>query len=264
MSTQDDFQETPKKSGMSSSSKAVIILGSIAGVVLLLCCGGGIWGYFQVRDWVQGMAKTFSNDPAIVRQRAEEIIHIDVPEDFAPVMTMEIPLGTIGSKMVIYQRKGSENSVLTIVESKQPMPPGQNGQQHRDAMLRGMRQGQQFGNRSMQIDEQASESRNFTIGGEKVPFEFIKGTANGVPSRQVFGAFPGKEGTVMLMLMVQENEYDEPSIVKMLESIRLPGDKARVNSESASQPEAAGAAKADAGQPAEEEPTEEQTPESSP
>src|SRR5262249_9486532 len=99
--------------------------------------------------------------------------------------------------------------------------PQEQRKQMREAFRR---QGQPSGNIDDEIDQQTSETRDFTINGESVPFEFIKGTApnGGAPTRQVGGLFPGRNGMVMVMVMVPESEYNEDAIVKMIESIRLP------------------------------------------
>jgi hypothetical protein len=223
----DDFQDAPpKKQGMSSTAKFVLILGSIAGVCLLACCGGVVFMGWKF----QNIAKDFMTmDPEVVRQRTEEIIHIDIPDDYAPTHAMKIDLMNVKMKQVAYQRKGSAGSMLMIMETTQPPMQGASPKQQREQMRQAMRQqAQQQGQANDEIDEQSSESREFTINGESVPFEFIKGTAaqGGVPTRQVVGIFPGREGTVMLMLMAPESEYNEEEIVKMIESIRVPGGKA--------------------------------------
>ena len=61
-----------------------------------------------------------------------------------------------------------------------------------DLFLQGMKQGQQV---SMNIEEESSETKNYNISGEDVPFDFVKGKLNGVPSRKVVGLFTGKDGS---------------------------------------------------------------------
>jgi hypothetical protein len=112
---------------------------------------------------------------------------------------------------------------------------GANTKQQREQMLRAMRQqqGQQPGQLNDELNEESSETREFTINGEKVPFEFIKGTGadHARAFRQVVGIFRVKAGTVMVMLMVPEGEYDEPAVVRMIESIRSPGADSDVSAD---------------------------------
>jgi hypothetical protein len=221
MSTPDDFQEVqPQKQGMSSTAKVLLILGSIAGVCLLVCCGG-----LAFVGWKFQNLANIATDPAVVRERTEEIIHIDIPADYVPTHAMKFDWMNVKMKQVGYRHKGSPNSMLMIMETAEPMH-GATPKQQRDQIRQALRQqGQQPGQINDEINEQSSEIREFTINGETVPFEFIKGTApgGGTPTRQVVGIFRGREGTVMLMLMAPESDYDDAAVVKMIESVRLPG-----------------------------------------
>lgn len=207
---------------MSSTAKVLLVLGSIAGVGLLLCCGGLAFVGFKFKDTIQAVADSASQDPVVVKQRTEEVVHIEIPEEFKPVATWGMPLGAFSMKQFIYQPAGNPNSVLVIMETNQPLAPGQDAKQQREAMQQGMRQGQQMGG-SIDMQEESHETRIFTINGEEVPFEFIKGKAHGVAARKVVGIFPGKQGTLMLILLIAESDYDDEKITNMLESIRLPG-----------------------------------------
>jgi hypothetical protein len=228
MSTPDDFQDVqPQSKGMSSTAKVLLILGSIAGVFLLLCCGGGIFVYMKTKDAIQNFAQNFTTtDPDEIRDRTADIVHIDIPEEFPPVRAFDFFV----MKQILYGKE-SGGSMVMIMEMDQRMQGGQGAagiKQQRQQMLRQLRQqqqGQNAGNLNTELDEESSETREFTINGEKVPFEFIKGTSpnGGVPTRQVVGIFAGQNGTVLLMVMVPESEYHEEAIVKMIESIRLPG-----------------------------------------
>ena len=81
MSMHDDLQaEQPQKRGMSSTAKVLLVLGSIAGVCMLACCGGVAFFGFQFKDTFKAIAESSSKDPAVVKQRTQEIVHIDIPE----------------------------------------------------------------------------------------------------------------------------------------------------------------------------------------
>jgi hypothetical protein len=171
---------------------------------------------------------------------------------------------------VIYGGK-TPGSMLMIMEMNLPMQGGLGaaaGKQQREEMFRAMRQqGQQPGNMNGPLNEVSSETREFTINGQKVPFEFMKGTSpgNGGATRQVVGVFPGRQGTVMLNLVQPESDFKEEEIVKMLGTIRLPDDD---SDEDSGMPDEATATETTAGAgstPAEEKEAEAQTPsESSP
>jgi hypothetical protein len=150
---------------------------------------------------------------------------------------MQFAVMGVGMKWVVYQKRGNPNAILMIMETTQPMQGGASLKQQREQMLRQMQQqGQRPGNVNTDLSEESTETREFTIGGEKVPFEFIKGTSAQGPSRQVVGVFQGRNGVIMVMLIVPESDYDEAAVVRMLESIRLPDDEAEA--ESMDEPEA--------------------------
>lgn len=221
----DDLQaEQPQRRGMSSTAKVLLVLGSIAGVCMLACCGGVAFVGFKFKDVIKAVAESTSTDPAVVKQRTAEIIQIDIPEEFAPVLTIGGALAGYSMKECIYHRAGNQNSGLVIMETNQP--PGQDPKQQREAMLQKMRESQQMGSMNIDIQEESRESRGFTINGEEVPFEFIKGKAHGVPTRKVVGIFSGRQGTVMLILVVAESDYKDEQVVNMIKSIRLPGGAA--------------------------------------
>jgi hypothetical protein len=230
MSTQDDFRDVPtQKQGMSSTGKVLLILGSIAGVCVLACCGSGIFVYFKIKEAIPNLQNLAQNlttgDPEEIRERTADIVHIDIPEEFPPLRAFDFFVW----KQILYGKEGS-GSVVMIMEINERMQGGQgaNIKQQREQMLRQMRQQQQAqnaGNVNTEITEESSETREFTINGEKVPFEFIKGRGgNGGATRQVVGMFAGRTGTIMVMIMTPESEYHEEAIVKMIESIRLPDD----------------------------------------
>jgi len=210
---------------MSSTAKVLLILGSIAGICLLACCGGVAFLGWKFQGVVQTFAENFTTkDPNEIRARTAQIMHIDIPDSYPPLQAFDWML----MKQIIYGRQ--PGPMVMIMEMNEPMQGGQGAagmKQQRQQMLRQMKQqqGQQPGNLNAEINEESSETREFTINGEKVPFEFIKGNANGAPSRQVVGLFPGRNATtIMFLLMAPEAEYDEAAVVKMIESIRLPAE----------------------------------------
>jgi len=223
MSMHDDLQaEQPRKQGMSGTAKVLLVLGSIAGVGMLLCCGVIGFGLYKGQDIIKAIAESTSADPAVIKQRTQEVVVIDIPSEFTPMMMLGGRINGQGMVEFIYVNQANPNSMFLILESNLPSPPDQNPQQKRDAMLKGMKQGQQY---SMNIEEESTQTRNYKINGEDVPFDFVKGKVNGVESRKIVGMFSGKDGvTILLMMITAETNYDEEKIDKMLKGIRLPGN----------------------------------------
>lgn len=222
MSSQD-FHDAPQpKQGMSSTAKVLLILGSIGGLALLVCCGVGAFVVYRFKDSV-----SVATTPAAVRQQTQEIMQVEVPDEFPPMMGMKFKFGPVDMRYAIYGTQGNDASMLLIMEMKSMPGQGQgDARQMRDQMLQGMRQNQQqHGQQMVNVVEESSESRDFTINGQKVPFEFIKGknAVDGTAYRQVVGVIPSGDGFIMIMLTTPESQYDEDKVVKMIESIHLTG-----------------------------------------
>lgn len=227
MSMQDDFRdEQPQQQGMSTTAKVLLILGAIAGIGLLACCGGVAFVGWKFQGIAKNFAENFTTKNADeIRARTATIVHIDIPDAFQPIQAFDL----IFMKQMIYGNQ-AKGSMVMIIEINQPMEHASDAaaaKQQRQEILRQMRQqqAQQSGQMNTELAEVSSETREFEINGEKIPFEFIKGTApnGGTPTRQVVGMFAGRQGMVMLMLMVPESDYDDETVLKMIESIRLPG-----------------------------------------
>jgi len=198
----------PKKKGMSATMTVVIILGCIAGGGFLLCCGGAVW-------WISSNKPTM--DPQEVMAITKEIVEIEIPDDFQPTMGMNVNVfGMAKVKMAQYDTKSGEGALILM--SMEIAAAG--GQAAQEAQMRQQLQQQRQGDPNLRIKK--SEPREFEIRGEKVDFNFAEteNMDNGDPWRQVTGTFAGKDGTVMLMLKIDEEAYDEDVVIKMIESIK--------------------------------------------
>lgn len=258
MSMPDDFQgEAPQKQGMSTTAKVLLIFGCIAGVCMLACCGGGIYLYTKGKEFVDNIVKNPpTNNPDEIRARTARVLEIEIPDNLTPTIAVDL----IFMKQFIYGQPG--NAIVQIIEVNQQFMGVQGaagGKEQRRQMLRQIRdqqKGQQFG--STELVEESSESREFTIDGQKVEFEFVKGTSpnGGAAARQVLGTIQGREGLIVIVMMFPESEYDEAEVVKMIESIHLPKEgppavEMEETEDSLGEPESRPATeKADASEPA--------------
>lgn len=228
MSSADDFRDNPPpKQGMSSTAKVLIILGSIAGVVLLACCGGVAFVWIQAPNWFKNLAQNVSvtQNPAEVRERTQQMLHIDIPADFMPLQAMEFFV----MKWAVYQGKSGPQSLLIIMEMNKEMvdPNGDmDAQQQREQMRQSLRQQQQFGTME-EINEESHETRRFTIDGKTVEFDFTKGKSKTSQTviHQVVGVIPTAAGIVLIQMTVPDADYNEEAVTAMLKSIRLPANE---------------------------------------
>jgi len=206
MSIQEDWPDgTPKPRGMSTTAKVLLILGGLFGLGCVLCCGGVMY---------MG-ARGVSMEPEGVKKVTAEIADIEIPENFTPQQSMNIGMFGSGMKTVIYVDKDHPGSMLMLMQMSVPM--GNNPKQQAD-FEKGFQQG---GAQNAHVKKESIELRDFEIRGKSAQFQYIKGTTDdGKSVRQVNGAFSGKGGAAMLMLLVPDEDYDEEAVVKLIESIK--------------------------------------------
>lgn len=215
MSIHEDWKDPERsKRGMSTGMKVLLTVGTIGGICLLLCCGGVAFFLAKVKNIFE---QAHSNDPAIVRQRAREIAAIEIPPGFEPAESVDFFV------MRMVEFKKPPDAKLVLMESAQ-IDQGQDVQEQRDEMLRNMREQQpdaaHDGDDDIAIDVQERRTRQLTVRGRTVEFEFTKGTeGEGKVVRQVSGSFPTSRGTCVLILTEPEETYDEAAVLKMLSSI---------------------------------------------
>jgi F0F1-type ATP synthase membrane subunit c/vacuolar-type H+-ATPase subunit K len=204
-----DAPRPAKKKGMSTGAKVAIVLGIAGGVCLLVCCG--VVGFF-----VNKVQKSITVDPAAVAKIRESILtSINLPADFNPKMGMDLTIAGQGMKMAVFGRgagpEPQDGAMLMLMQ----FPAGADPQQMQQQMERNM-------GKQTQIKVESTESKLVQIDGSEVKFEFVKGKTQdgGQDVRQVTGVFPGKQGMVMLMLLLPDADFDEAAVTSMLESIQ--------------------------------------------
>lgn len=202
MSTPDDVQFEPvPRPGMSGTTKVLLILGGVGGLCLLVCCG--------VAGFIGWKAKnSMSDDPVVITKLSQSIVEMDIPADFTPKQSMDM-FGVM--KMAIYT--APKHGMLMLIGFGKMFADPQQQEQMKQQMK------QQHGPKDQKV--LSTETKEVEIGGKKVPFEFAKTEDTGSHEKfeQVNGFFPGKEGPVVLMLLIPEDEYDEEEVLKMLQSI---------------------------------------------
>jgi hypothetical protein len=196
---------------MSKTAKVIIVVGALGSVGLALCCGGLWWFGMRAQQLVRDVMPNITNNPAEIRKITDSMASIDIPEPWQPVMGME---SKIAFAMVVYSPDQSpEARVLMLM---QVTASGANQQQMQQQLrMQSSQQGM-----SQDITITSSETRTFTIDGQERDFLFAVGTnRNGDAVHQVTGVFPGKNGTVMLMMVEKDDDWDEAAVVEMIESI---------------------------------------------
>jgi len=241
MSIHEDWQSpNAPKAGMSTAAKVLIVLGAFGGLSLLVCCGGAFYLFRKVQD----IAKDATAD------RPEKVVLIDPPPGFKQSQSVDMFV----MRIVGYIHENNPKSTIALVEFNKNVFPKMDPAQQR-LQMRTQLQQQQGQERRIQVEE--TEKRTFTVCGKEVEFEFNVGKDDqGTVVHEVMGVFETAHGLVLLLLIADEQQYDEAAVVKMIESIRDPAESEDEAEEGdpADQPSAEATPKTDASPPGEQSP----------
>lgn len=194
------------KTGMSSVVKILLIILAACVLGAVLCCGGGYWYFSRSVSTVM--------TPAEVNQLTQEMISIDIPEDFSPLMGMKMNIFGIDMKMTMYQPKGDGMLQLMRLSGQALNDP--QAQQQIDMQMR-----QQGAGSPNQVAIKNSETKTITVDGNEVEFTFGTGTESksNAEWKEVTGSVPSDGGVVAIRLQQPASSYNEEQVMQMLESI---------------------------------------------
>ena len=205
----------------SSNPILVLMTGFLAALLLGACvlCGGAIW-------WFRPQIE---HDAARTEQMLKEIVQIQIPDTaYQPAGTIEWNVAFTMNVRGVYYERFIGDGLLMIVEVSSPFREDQDVQRHiRDTLLE-----KGSGGTPLLVDDAETKRMLFPVGGDDIPFTFEIGRdpPSGRVFRMVEGVFAGKSGEVLLALRVDEDHWDEQSVVAMLQSL---GDQPREEEESA-------------------------------
>jgi hypothetical protein len=197
-----------------SGSKVLWIILAVVGGSMLLCCGGGVFIYQKFKNqFKMNIDMTAAGTEAMTKTIAD----IEILEGFQPQSSLDMAFIVGSMKWVVYQQQAGTGRLMLAEMNIPNADQAQQKKQMEDSMLQ---QQQQQGFRILK--NQTTETREFTIRGEKVEFVFAEGTDVNTDTavRQVTGVFPGREGMGYLMLQIDDESYDEQAVVRMIESIK--------------------------------------------
>jgi len=185
-----------------SGLKIVVIVLAIAGGVGVLACGGIVVGGFLI------LRNAANDDPASIRQTAQEISEIDVLEGFEPMFSMSL----MGVNIAAFGEQGPGVPRMFMLMSF-PAAIAANEEQMRQQMDQSLQQhtGKQ------NLNQLESETRPHSIRGADCQVRIAKVEDDqGRQLRQVTAIFTAKSGSpAMLMLMMPEEEWNDGGEAKM-------------------------------------------------
>lgn len=195
---------------MSRNAKSLLI---VLGVAVVFCIAAVAFALAGAGMFVNKIKDGIVMTPEKVHEMAQDFIHYELPEGYSERMGMDLVI----YKMILI---GSSDGTGTT----QPMIfianfQGQNLSP--EEMARQMKQSveQQSGTNGVQM--KVVETRNVTIDGKEVPLTVSEGTSSSgnFTLRQWITAFPGKKGTVMILIQGAADGWDDSLFETFLASI---------------------------------------------
>lgn len=203
--------------GMSGTSKVLLAFGIGCGVLLLLCCGvfGVVTfvGYRFAQD-------TIIAQPDRIREIADEIVTIEIPDTLEPKMAVDVRIPFVGTRVL----KGAafidatEKSFLMLGQAN-PEFGGDSGDielQFNRAMNRHNRRNRRA------FDVVETESFETTINDEPTKFK-ISRVVNEESEEEYWraeGDFLGNGGPAILILEVESADFSKDQILDILKSMK--------------------------------------------
>jgi hypothetical protein len=162
----------------------------------------------------RAIANSFSTEPAKVQAAADTILQFNLPADFAPQMTMQLPF----PPMKLATFANGDNMIML---------GDMQGAMYKDVkpeeLARSMQEGakSQGGHRE-EITVENPEEREFTIRGKPTKFVFSEGTGKTSAKKywEVLGAVPAENGFLIFLMHVEADKYTKDHLVEIVESIK--------------------------------------------
>ncbi len=219
MSAYDDRDNRPPRqiNQGSGCGKIFLILLAIAGAgTLMLCCGGGLFMYWGFKQF------NFTMEPAKVREVAESMLDITIPDGYTPAMAMDMKQLNFG--MAAFMDEKESRGIILM-----KFPPGGSFSDQK-ANLKQAR-----GDNDFEIEK--SEEKTFKLNGEEVTFLVQEGKSKqGQAMRQFVGDIPGKNGKIGLMMFGTSEKVTEEDFQKLLDTIKTADSKSNPGNEADSHP----------------------------
>src|SRR5689334_12523195 len=184
------------------------------GAALLFClCAVGVAAFLFMRVGQQVMKGT-KTDPVEASKAAHAIADYELPEGYQERIAMNF---LVYSMVMIGPDSSNSTSsaaqpIIMLAQFKAIGNQQQMEQQIRQSFE------QQAGRRGLTM--KVVDVKKMTIRGEDVEVTTYEGTDNnGFTMRQLITAFPGKDGTAMLMIMGAAQNWNKAEMSKFVESI---------------------------------------------
>jgi len=184
-----------------------------AGLFCLCAVAVAVFMFYRVGKQVADSTKI---DPAAASKAAHEIVDsYELPAGYQEQMAMNILFYTF--VMIAPEQAGSGDGRPFIMLAQFETGSGVSQEQMEQQLRQSLEQ--QAGNRGM--DMHLVEVKKMTIRGNESDVAIYEGAdQSGNAIRELITSFPGKNGTAMLMIMGDAQEWDQTVIDDFIKSIR--------------------------------------------
>lgn len=207
----------PERRGMSGTTKVLLGFGIGCGALALLCCGVLGVGGFAAYRFAQN---SISDDPAKIREVADEIVTIQIPDTLAPKMAVDARMPFTGvpiMKGVAYM-DADEKSFVLLGEAN-PEFESQTG----DIELHFKKAMKQQGRRERDEPEVIeTEPVETTIHDEPAQFKLSRviDRKSEVEFFQAEGSFRGNGGPAKLIVEVKSPDFTKEQVLEIIKSMK--------------------------------------------
>ena len=241
---ESSLNQRPMEKGGGGGGKTCLIIAIVCGVLGLLivvCCG--TFSYLMFRG------TEMSDKPAEVQAKFDEVLAIDMPEDFKPMVWMKMAIPFMGDMdMFMFEdHAGAGVNMFQFMRFTGTMAQSIENDPNSQEQMR-QQMNQQLGN---QVHHEVNPNLKFEtdikdveINGQNVAFQFVRGLnkeTNELEELQATGLIKLDTGPIVVQFMGSSSKYSEEDLIKILKSIRNPGEPYEAPAEEPSaeeQPEA--------------------------
>jgi hypothetical protein len=183
------------------------------GAAALFCLCAVVVAVFVINRVGKQVAEGVKDDPESVAKAAHEIVDsYKLPDGYEEKMAMNIMVYSF----IMFGPENSTNTdqpIIMLAQFEAGVSQEQMEQQLRQSFE------QQMGRRGIKL--QLVDVKKATIRGEETEIATYEGTdENGTSVRQVVTAFPGKNGSAMLIIMGEMQGWDEQMVDDFIKSIQ--------------------------------------------
>lgn len=202
-----DDSEDPAPPPQNGCFKVFLVLLIVAAVGSFVLCGGA-----GLIFWWVTTQFNMSMDPVKVREAANSIVDISLPDSYKPNFTGEVK--AVKVKMAVF---GNEEKQIALMLLSVPQEIVEKSSEKDEAVEKA---GEASGGKIIKTEK--TEKKTFKVRGQDVDFVFIEGSDDkGQKRKQISGEFPGKnDQKAILMLFGSPDKLSEQDLQGLLETIK--------------------------------------------